>query len=122
MLITVDVIDHYDHMNHMEYIKLFESEQRKYLKHLLADFVLLEKEGLKVVQRHFSIDYLYPLFAGDSIEVDTQIVKLGESSFVFEQDILVGDKKSAITKTVYVVSDGKGSKKIIPAWYKQRLM
>ncbi len=121
LIITEDMIDYYDHMNHMEYIKLFEEEQRKYLERLSAEFTLLENEGLKVVQRHFSIDYLYPLFDSDSIEVNTLVIELGKSSFVFEQNILVGNKKASTAKTVYVVSDGRGSKKIIPQWYKDKI-
>ena len=116
------MIDHYDHMNHMEYIKLFESEQRVFLEEISAEFRLLEDDDLKIVQRHFSIDYLHPLFAGNNIEVNTKVADIGESSFVFEQEIRVRDRISAKSKTVYVMSDGKGAKKAIPLWYRDNLV
>lgn len=79
-------IDSYGHVNNSRYLEFLEearwSIRDKYLK-FLAD----NESTYGIVAVNNNVDYLSPAFLGDVLRVETEVIKIGTKSIVFQQDI-----------------------------------
>lgn len=104
-------------MYHGEYLRFWERARTEFLRakgysqHELAQ----NKDKIIFVVRKMTIDYLKPLFLDDYVDVTAEIVKKGNASFVFHQEIL-RDNIIAATAECVCVSIGADKR---PRSYKE---
>lgn len=113
-------IDALGHINNNIYYSYFDLGKAQYFENLKADNVSWI-EGMIVLART-ETDFILPVFYRESIAVDTKIIKLGEKSGVFLQQIRNADNDDikCRCKSVFVAFDPKTASSMeIPAVWRK---
>ena len=107
-------LDSYGHVNHAVYVN--------YLEH--ARWKMLEEEGIGIgdfkkwsrwpVIAGLEIHYQKPAFLGDHLEIRTEIIEVGKTSFTFAQSILRGEQPVAKAKIRVVMVNELGRPASMP--------
>jgi YbgC/YbaW family acyl-CoA thioester hydrolase len=107
-------LDSFGHLNHAMYVSYLEHARWKLLEEeniRLADFNRWQR--WPVIAR-IEVDYLKPTFMGESLEVRTQTVEAGRTSFIAEQAIFRGDTQVLKAKVHVVMVNEKGRPAELP--------
>lgn len=84
---------------------------------------ILKEEDFILVIVHVEGDYLAPLQIGDVLEIETEVEKIGNSSFTIEYRIFKQDSQLVgKAKTTHVTLDKKTKKKITIPQYFQKIL
>lgn len=109
-------VDSFRIMHNIQYFYAFENARVEFLQFLkLANSLddLIYKFPVMTV--HHSIDYFYPAFFGEELEIFTKVSHIGKSSIKFENIAVRNNVLLCKAETVYVYIDPKtGESKEIP--------
>lgn len=78
-------IDKFGHVNNSAYFTYYDLGKTEYLSEAYPQ-VNWKKEGIVVA--HIDVDFLQPIFASDSIAVQTAVTEIGEKSFQLYQQVI----------------------------------
>jgi len=105
---------------HPNFLKFAERARTEYLRSGGYDHQRVMKEfGLLLVVKHIEIDYKAPGRLDDLLEVETKILKSGNTSLTLEQVIRRDDKVLAQLKVVVVAITAEGKPKVWPPQLRQ---
>ncbi|NLZ72704.1 MAG: acyl-CoA thioesterase [Bacteroidales bacterium] len=78
-------IDKFGHVNNAAYFTYYDLGKTEYFSEAYPQ-VNWKKEGIVVA--HINVDFLQPIFASDSIAVQTAVTEIGEKSFQLYQQVI----------------------------------
>ena len=107
--------DLFGHVNHSRYLELLEEGRWGYMEdNRLLD--LFHSTGMSHVVIRIAVDYKHGATAGDTIRIETGLVKAGRSSFTMGQNIYLDATGIKIleAEVVNVFMDGNNRKAIVP--------
>ncbi|MDD2644889.1 MAG: thioesterase family protein [Bacteroides sp.] len=78
-------IDKFGHVNNAAYFTYYDLGKTEYFSEAYPQ-VNWEKEGIVVA--HINVDFIQPIFASDSIAVQTAVTEIGEKSFQLYQQVI----------------------------------
>ena len=87
-------VDDFRHVNHARYVEFFEDGRWAYSelnRHVGDLFVKLQKKGIIHVVVNINIDYKKGAKVGDTLRIETDLVKAGSKSYVMSQKAFIGD-------------------------------
>jgi len=79
-------IDSYNHVNNTRYLEFLE-EARWNIKDRHLQFFNDYEDEYGLITVNNNIDYLLPSFLGDDLRIESQVLKIGTKSVVFQHDI-----------------------------------
>ncbi len=108
--------DSYGHVNNAVYLNYLEYARMEALMENGFTLDKMKKAGYLAVVRRIEVDYLYPLFMGDEIQIKTYISEFRNSSGTFTQQIIreKNNKLAAEARVTWVFTDLKGKPIPIP--------
>lgn len=95
-------------VNNAVYLNYFEHARHEYLHHLGLDFKALLLQNIVLVATRIEVDYKKSLKGGDTFSVTVSVTKPSSVRYLFEQDILIGDKVMASAKTTVASLNEQG--------------
>ena len=105
------------HVNNAKYLSFLEEARIDYIGKVLN--FNRKKLEFGVVVARIEIDYKYPVFLTDHLEVYTRCSRIGTKSFTFDCVFVINDSKiAAISKVVMVSVDIEGKTLEVPALWK----
>ncbi|NMA74878.1 MAG: acyl-CoA thioesterase [Bacteroidales bacterium] len=78
-------IDKFGHVNNSAYFTYYDLGKTEYLSEAYPQ-VNWKKEGIVVA--HIDVDFLQPIFASDTIAVQTTVTEIGDKSFQLYQQVI----------------------------------
>lgn len=107
---------------HAEYLKFYERARTEWLRSLgFEQTELRTQQGVIFVVHHMQIKYVQPARLNDLLKVESRLVQLGRSRFVFEQALLRAEELlNQATVEVVCVSDGAFRPSALPARIRQQ--
>ncbi len=78
-------IDKFGHVNNSAYFTYYDLGKTEYLSEAYPQ-VNWKKEGIVVA--HIDVDFLQPIFASDTIAVQTAVTEIGDKSFQLYQQVI----------------------------------
>jgi acyl-CoA thioester hydrolase len=123
-LITVRFrdIDAMGHVNNAVFFTYLETARMDYMRKVVfkTESRNFSEDGLILAE--ISCQFKKPIFFGQSVEVGTRVVEMGNSSFQVEQRIDAGGHLAALAKLVLVHYDYQASKSVrIPDEFRARI-
>ncbi len=79
-------LDLYGHVNNTRYLEFLE-EARWNIKEKYFDFPEVHEQGFGFVVVHTSINYRNPASLGDTLEIRTNVLRIGNKSATFRHEI-----------------------------------
>lgn len=110
------------HVNNVRYLAYFENARVRHMYSILGDWNF---EDVGLILAHAEIDYKSVAKLRDELTVNLRIMSVGNSSWVYEYEIIneKEDRVIATGKTVQVAFDYKRRKPIpIPPEFKKQLL
>jgi thioesterase-3 len=107
--------DQFGHVNHARFIELLEEGRWCYMEENgLLD--LFHSMGLGHVVIRIAVDYKNSVRAGDTMRIETGLIKRGRSSFTMGQNIYLDTTGIQVLEAqiVNVFIDGKSGKAVVP--------
>lgn len=95
-------------VNNAVYLNYFEHARHEYLKHIGSDFKTLLSQNIVLVATRIEIDYKQSLKSGDAFVVTVNLQKLSPVRYLFDQDIFIGEKRMASSKTTVASLNREG--------------
>lgn len=98
-------LDAYNHVNNAVYINWLEHGRCKMLQDKGLDYTrIIDNWGVRYMTVHTEIDYLKPLLLGDTVEIESQVEHVGNTSVKMVQRITkVGDEALTAEARVVIV-------------------
>lgn len=87
---------------HANYIKFFERSRSEWLRSAGLHHGALMAQNIGFVIRSADVEWLMPLTIDSEIVATTQVVHMGRSSIVLEQQVRVGDEVACRAKILMV--------------------
>jgi YbgC/YbaW family acyl-CoA thioester hydrolase len=108
--------DSYGHVNNAAYLNYLEYARMSALAEIGFNLDNMKEKGYLAVIRRIEIDYKFPLFMNDLVEIRTFVNELKNSSGTFTQQILNKTKQqlAAEAKVTWVFINLKGKPIAIP--------
>lgn len=116
-------IDSFQHVNNMRYMEFLEEARWSHFEDNKT-LILAKKEDTSFVIANYNINFLYPATMHQTLEVQTEVSKVGNSSITFHQTIIIKDTglKALEADVVLVSFDIKTQKpKVISTEIKEEL-
>lgn len=107
-------LDAVGHVNNAVHLTYFEIGRVDFIERFFGSF---DPENAGFVIVHSEVDYRKPVYMHSKVEVVTRITDVGNTSFTFTHSLEDSDdpeKPFAVGKTVGVLVDGNGRKKLLP--------
>lgn len=79
-------VDQYGHVNNNAYFSYYDLGKEDYLRRVLK--VDYRKHNVVPVIANINADFIFPIFYGDPVVVETCVSRLGQKSFTLEQRIV----------------------------------
>ncbi|MEM6298617.1 MAG: thioesterase family protein [Bacteroidota bacterium] len=100
-------LDFFQHVNNTRYLEFLEEARWAYTEQIEKEWFKHFGKSYAFVVVNINIDYLYPATMGDTIEIHTRIAKVGTTSAVYEQKIILAgsEKPVANAKVTLVLMD-----------------
>ncbi len=95
-------IDVYGHVNNARFLSYLEEARMSYYREVLFGTKKLPRLG--VILAHTCIDYLRPVFLGDTLEVLSRVAKLGNKSYTMEYVFLKNQEEIVAKAEAVIVS------------------
>lgn len=123
VVIKKSYVDKYGHVNYKKYLDLLRWGQDNFAKKREISFSKIERTfGLRSVIRQMSIEYVDQVFPFEKVEIKTRVEKVGNSSFVYSQEILHGEKIVTRFTSTIVMIDKNGKPATIPPDVRTKLL
>ena len=106
-------LDVYNHVNNAVYINWLEHGRCKMLQDKGLDYSrIVDDWGVRYMTVRTEIDYRQALYLGDTVEIFTQIERVGNTSVTLAQKIakVGGESPAAEARVVIVFTDAKGGR------------
>lgn len=118
-------VDLMGHVNNATYLQYFELARMDFFKTLLGENWDWNAKGILLANN--TIDYLKPVRLQDSIEIDTQCIKIGNKSLILEYNLYVIQEENKIkctrgTSTLVCFDYTKEQTISVPAEFKNNLV
>ncbi|MCG3133956.1 MAG: putative esterase [Planctomycetes bacterium] len=108
-------IDAYGHVNNAVVVQWLEQGRLEFLRARGMTYMSIpETMGVHVVVVSLRVDYKAELFLGDRLEVASRVVRVGRTSFTFEQTVTRSDGKLAASAEVVMVCTRGGAATPVP--------
>jgi thioesterase III len=106
-------LDVYQHVNNARYLEFLEEARWNHYQDYPPSYFVDKGWGVIIV--NININYKFPAVLGDTLDVQTSLLKIGKSSIAFQQEIRIKEnKKLAVSAEVtFVIIDLK-TNKIMP--------
>ena len=105
---------------HANYLKFAERARTEYLRALGFNHQkVLAEHHLVLVVRYAEIDYRAPSRLDDLLEVRTELLEMGNTSFDLRQEVCLGDKLLAALKITIVAVTPEGKALRLPPQLRQ---
>lgn len=116
-------LDPYGHLNNGVYVNWLEHGRLCYLRDRGMTYDSIPgEEGVQVVVVRLEIDYRAQVRLGERLRVVSRILRLGNSSFTFDQQIAFEDGRPAASAAVTMVCVGPDGRSVpIPPRLRERL-
>lgn len=95
-------------VNNAVYLNYFEHARHEYLNHHGMSFQALFLQNIVLVATRIEVDYKSSLKSQDTFTVTVRLHKQSAVRYLFEQDILIGEKIMASAKTTVASLNGEG--------------
>ena len=109
-------IDSMGHVNNAVYFSYFEQARMAYFKERVARIWDWNEDGVIVARNE--IDYIYPVFLNDRMNIRLWVEHVGSKSFSVCYRVVVGERLCAVGKSVLVCFNHKNkATQVLPeAW------
>jgi acyl-CoA thioester hydrolase len=117
-------LDPYGHLNNAVFINWLEHGRLAFLRDRGMSYTSIPEEyGVHVVVVHQDVAFKAQVLLGDRLVMTSRIVKFGQTSFAFEQEIrFAEDERPACVATVTMVCVGPGDRPMpMPGILRERL-
>jgi len=117
-------VDSLGHVNNAKYLEYMEWGREDWIKQAGYSFDDLLERGIGTVTVNINIDYLGECYKGDILVVKTRPVKVGNTSFVIQQEISKkgsGKKVSDAHVTIVLIDLETRKSMVIPDFLKEIL-
>ena len=106
-------LDLYGHVNNARYLEFLE-EGRWSFYEKRVDRDEIHKRGLGLVVVNNNINYLYPAQLHDELSIHTELLKIGNKSITFKQEIYLKESHTLVVDAtvVFVILDRKVGKAV----------
>lgn len=106
-------LDVYQHVNNARYLELLEEARWRHFDNFPPAYFTDRGWGFVVV--NININYKFPAVLGDVLQIETGVVKIGNSSIVLKQDVHINgtDKQAVSAEVTFVMLDLK-TRKVLP--------
>lgn len=106
-------LDGYGHVNNARYLELLEEARWQYLDKINAK-AYFEERNLAFVVVNINISYKYPITQGQTLRIETQPSKKGNTSWIFHQVGYLNDSSTQVIDAVvtFVLLDAKTGKPV----------
>jgi len=106
-------LDPYGHVNNAVYVNWLEHGRLCFLRDRGQTYTSMpEVFGVHVVVVHQELSYRLQVRLGDRLKITTRIVRLGSTSFTFQQDVSLPDGRSAAGGTVVMACVGPAGRAV----------
>ncbi len=123
LVIPAEYIDCYQHVHYSDYLKIFENARSAFFERRgihLGNWQ--ELAGIRAVTRHIEIEYIRELREGDRIDINTAIMRVGETSFTFYHALVREGETVATCKQVFVMTNSAREKMALPYDFRAKLL
>ena len=110
-------LDSFGHVNHAVYLNYMEAARWKMLQEVGILHEQIVRDQLFPVITGIEIKYRRPAFAGDTLEVRSQVAEHGRFQFRLDQQIFKDETPIATAQVHSVIIDGRGRPVETPAAY-----
>ncbi|TXC77030.1 acyl-CoA thioesterase [Luteibaculum oceani] len=106
-------LDGYGHVNNARYLELLEEARWQYLDIINAKSYF-EERNLAFVVVNINISYKYPITQGQTLRIETEPSKKGNTSWIFHQIGYLNDSSTQVIDAVvtFVLLDAKTGKPV----------
>ncbi len=119
-VVTDDAIDELGHASNVAYIRWVQDVAKAHSEHVGWTHDAYRQAGVVFVVRRHEIDYLRPVFAGDTLSMVTWIATWSAATSVRRTELVRGDEVVARAETTWaLVSTETGRPCRIPVALKQ---
>ncbi|MXW96840.1 MAG: acyl-CoA thioesterase [Acidimicrobiaceae bacterium] len=108
-------LDPYGHLNHSAYIQFFETGRIELLEHVGMDLKSFAARGYRFVVNRINTSFDRPVYAGDTVTVETEIVELRRASSTWRQRLVRGGEVVARQELRAAITDNDGKPVRAPA-------
>jgi acyl-CoA thioester hydrolase len=114
-------LDAYNHVNNGVYHFYLDHARDEYFEQAMAPFPEMRGDAIRYVVARAEIDFLKPAVAGDSLEIDGEVSRFGNSSLTFDQTIRRPRDGAELcrARTVLVWTDPSGKPIPVPPQIRQ---
>ena len=81
-------LDPYGHLNHSAYIQFFETGRVELLEQVGLDLESFAARGYRFVVNRINTSFDRPVYAGDTVTVETEVVELRRASSTWRQRLV----------------------------------
>lgn len=116
-------VDQYGHVNNNAYFSYYDLGKEDYLRSVLS--INYRKSNIVPVIANINADFLFPIFYGDPIVVETRVCHIGTKSFTLEQRALnerTGQEMCHCKTVMVCISLSEQTTAEIPAAYKEAML
>ena len=106
-------LDVYQHVNNARYLEFLEEARWNHYQDYPPSYFVDKGWGVIIV--NININYKFPAVLGDTLDVQTSLIKIGKSSITFQQEIEIKESnKIAVSAEVTFVIINLKTNKILP--------
>lgn len=106
-------LDGYNHVNNARYLEFLEEARWQYYDNISKE--ALQNANWAFVIVNINIDYKFPATLGDTLRINTELNRVGNTSMTFKQDVFLNDSDTVVcTALVTFVILDKTSGKPLP--------
>lgn len=89
-------VDQYGHVNNNSYFAYYDLGKEEYLRSVLElDY---RHEDVVPVIANINADFIYPIFYGDPIEIETRVAHVGNKSFTLQQRAINTERNTIVCR------------------------
>lgn len=103
-------LDVYQHVNNARYLEFLEEARWNHYQDYPPSYFVDKGWGVIIV--NININYKFPAVLGDTLDVQTSLLKIGKSSITFQQEIRIkeNNKLAVSAEVTFVIIDLKTNK------------
>jgi acyl-CoA thioester hydrolase len=114
-------LDAYNHVNNGVYHFYLDHARDEYFEQAMAPYPEMRGDAIRYVVARTEVDFLAPAVAGDTLEIEGEVSRFGNTSLTFEQTIRRPRDRAEIcrARTVLVWIDPSGNPISVPTLVRQ---
>ncbi len=107
-------LDPYGHLNHSAYIQFFETGRVELLEQVGLDLVSFAARGYRFVVNRISTSFERPVYAGETVTVETEVVEIKRASSIWHQRLVRDGEVLARQEVRAAITDNNGRPVRVP--------